>query len=450
MAEKQKNSSGKSTMWKKIAVIVLEAAFLAILCVGIHFASFAVRILDIVHSDPGASASDPTKVVSGDRSSLAGIGADDQRPHFSTGGETAATEDPGSSSQESETPRPTPDVEPPPTDPPTEPPTLPPDTLEGMKGYLTIAAFGIDSGANYRVMENGEYKDWMNGDVVMIMALNLETYELKLVSVYRDDYVRVPGDDRPAKMGDLFTRYSYYNHNSKAAGGEGCTAVLNYNLDLNITDYVVVNWNVVADAVDMMGGLEVPVSLRMAREMNGYITETMLTIGRESGTIDVWNNTIYAPDADLDAEVPILLDGVQTVAYCRVRNVGGNDYARTQRQRYILGLMLQKAKQQSLSTLMEMVEVLSQEIYTNIDNSTIVSLAMHVIARNPRITFTDSDAYPHEHYWTNYYAGYVYTKNVLAAVTRLHQFLYGDSGYTPSATIHAIQEHIDYMLNNGF
>ena len=60
---------------------------------------------------------------------------------------------------------------------------------EMMKGYWTVALFGVDS-------RNNSVGKGNMADVIIICNINQETGEIKLVSVFRDTYLSV--DDREA------------------------------------------------------------------------------------------------------------------------------------------------------------------------------------------------------------------------------------------------------------
>lgn len=478
-AVKKSSDKKKKSLAGRIAVIALEVLALAVICVGIYAVSYVSRILALLHTDITPGGTQVVEETGPRRQGLPGIGeavlingteapteprqlppnlieptfnwpsqpgtsavptqSGPTAPDPTATDPTRATQTAPSSSTETQPP-----TKPPATAAPTaaQPSTqaLPPDVLKGMEGYLTLAVFGIDGGKTWRVDDAGNVMDWMNGDVVMIITVNLKTYEVKMVSIYRDNYFMME-DGKYDKVTDIFTRYSYFNHNSAAAGGAGTAKALNLNLDLAIDNYAVVDWTVIADVVDLMGGLEVPVSQLEAESMNDYIEETGRIVGRE----------VIKMQGSYSESKPTKLDGIQTVTYCRIRNVGHADYARTERQREVVGLMLQKARTLSIGKLMDIVEVVAKEIYTDIDNATLLSLVMHVLTE-PRLNITGTQGYPKTTAWTNYYKGYVYSKNVIESVTELHQFLYNDYEYSPSATVRAFYEHILYMMSlpDGF
>ncbi len=58
------------------------------------------------------------------------------------------------------------------------------DAEENMKGYWTIAIFGVDARDN-------SIEKSTNSDVIILCNINRDTGEIKLVSVYRDSYLNI-------------------------------------------------------------------------------------------------------------------------------------------------------------------------------------------------------------------------------------------------------------------
>ena len=132
------------------------------------------------------------------------------------------------------------------------------DVAEQMKGYWTIALFGVDSRGN--VVTKGT-----NADVNMICNINRDTGEIKLVSVYRDTYLNV------SKEGT----YNKLNYAYAVGGPEQAIETLNRNLDLEINDYMTFNWKAVANAIDILGGVDIELSKAELYYINSFITETV-------------------------------------------------------------------------------------------------------------------------------------------------------------------------------
>ncbi len=117
------------------------------------------------------------------------------------------------------------------------------DTVaQNLTGYRNIAIFGVDS-------RSDDYGIGNRSDCIIIASINNDTKEIKLVSVYRDTYVNIEGHG----LDKITHAYSY---------GEAPLAIktLNKNLDLNIDEFVTVNFNSVAEAVDQLGGVQLSIT----------------------------------------------------------------------------------------------------------------------------------------------------------------------------------------------
>ena len=89
-----------------------------------------------------------------------------------------------------------------------------------MTGYKTYVLFGIDTRG-----EGSQYSA-QNSDTMIIVSVNNDTKEVRMVSVYRDTLLNV-GDDTYTKANAAYA----------LGGPEQAITMLNTNLDLDISDY---------------------------------------------------------------------------------------------------------------------------------------------------------------------------------------------------------------------
>lgn len=220
------------------------------------------------------------------------------------------------------------------------------ETEDLLDDYTNIALFGVDN------RSNGNYESG-NSDSIMICSINNTTKEVKLVSIYRDTCLDVDGDE-------TFRKCNYaYNH----GGPQEAIEMLNRNLDLNIQKYVSVDFYALAEAVDALGGIELDITSEEASYMNGvggYIALTSEITGRRSGNVSTGVQTV---------------DGVQAVAYCRIRYTAGGDFGRAERQRTVLQQMVAKLNGASLGELNDLINAVFDDIGTNFKLNQIVTLA---------------------------------------------------------------------------
>lgn len=277
------------------------------------------------------------------------------------------------------------------------------ETKEIMKGYTTIALFGLDNRSNGNLSKG-------RSDVIMIASINNDTKEVKLCSVYRDTYLDVGGG-------------SFRKCNAAYANGgaEAAINMLNKNLDLSITDYVTVDFNSVVSCVDLLGGVTIAeITDLEAVLMEGYIKEINKLTKHNSPQLSGGGTNVT-------------LDGVQACAYSRVRQTAGDDYKRTERQREVIEAMVKKAQSADLKTLNSLIDTVFGDIQTSFSNAELISLAAQIF----NYKFGETSGFPFEkNGMTLGSKGSIVVPITLESnVVELHKFLFDEQDYTPSETV---------------
>ncbi len=277
---------------------------------------------------------------------------------------------------------------------------------ENLSGYRNIALFGVDSRDDNLGRGN-------RSDCIIIASINNKTKEIKLLSVYRDTYVQIEGHG----LDKITHAYSY---------GEAPLALstLNTNLDLNIKEFVTVNFDLVAEAVNLLGGVDINIEQSEIQYINEYIDSTSSSTGIASKHITKTGMQT--------------LDGVQAVAYSRIRYTAGGDYKRTERMRDVLTAMLQKIKTKSIGEINNFLDVILPKVYTNIEANDIIALIPDMM----NFKVTDSIGWPYETKGITLSAWYGVPVTLEENVTRLHEELFGEENYTPTATVQEISDSI--------
>lgn len=286
-----------------------------------------------------------------------------------------------------------------------------------MKGYRNIALFGVDSTV-------GELTKNTRSDTIMIASINQDTGECKLVSVYRDTYLNLSNDT-----------YNKCNAAYAKGGPEMAINMLNMNLDMNITDFVTVGFAGLTDTVDALGGVYIDVDDAEIKHVNSY-QQTMAENLKRS----------YTPVSSTGYQ---LLNGLQATGYCRVRYTAGDDFKRAERQREVLMAVADQAKKASLSQLTSTASSVFEETYTSLDLSEITEMLGEVNT----YYISDQAGFPQE---SNRATGTIGSKGSCVIpvsleenVKWLHQFLFDDYDYEPSATVKRCSEKI-YSDTNGY
>lgn len=277
---------------------------------------------------------------------------------------------------------------------------------ENLSEYRNIALFGIDS-------RSDDYGLGNRSDCIIIASLNNKTKEVKLISVYRDTYVQIPGYG----LDKITHAYSY-------GGAELAIKTLNTNLDLNITEFVTVNFDSVADAVDNLGGIQINITSEEIQYINDYIEATSQITGKSSSYITTAGKHT--------------LDGVQAVAYCRIRYTAGGDYKRTERMRDVIEAMVQKLKTKSLTELNNFVDIMLPKVYTNITMGDIISLVPSATS----FKIGTSMGWPYETKGITLDRWYGVPVTLESNVIKLHTEIFNDENYVVPAKIQTISNKI--------
>lgn len=296
-----------------------------------------------------------------------------------------------------------------------------------LTGYTTYALFGID-----RRTKNANYTG-ENSDTIIIASVNNDTKEVKLVSVYRDTLLNVGSDT-----------YSKANAAYAFGGAEQAISMLNTNLDLNIRDYATIDFNALTAAADALGGLDMPLSYAEIVHMNSYCKEVSEETGKSYTPIE----ELETPPEDQEAIYGTYhLNGVQVTSYCRIRYTASLDMGRTERQRRVLQMLVDKAKQAGLTSIFNLMDEVFPMVTTSLSKTEILQLIPSVIG----YSMDETTGFPQNFKFADINKGSVIVPtSLISNVEELHKFLYGDdTGYTPSPTVAAYSNRIDEIVANG-
>ena len=260
--------------------------------------------------------------------------------------------------------------------------------------YRNIAIFGVDS-------REDDYGKGNRSDCMIIASINNETKEVRLISVYRDTYVNIQGHG----LDKITHAYSY---------GEAPLAIntLNTNLDLNISEFVTVNFDSVSDAVDELGGVTINIENEEIKYINEYIDATaQITHKTAKHVTSAGRQT---------------LDGVQAVAYSRIRYTAGGDYKRTERMRNVIEAMANKLKSKNIMEINNFMDEILPKVYTNISQKTVMSMIPDMM--NYKVS--TSIGWPYEVKGITLDRWYGVPVTLESNVVKLHQDLFDDPDYT--------------------
>ena len=239
-----------------------------------------------------------------------------------------------------------------------------------------IALFGIDA-------EDGGIG---RSDCIMVATLDTENKKLKVSSLMRDSYVDIEGHGTDK-----------INHAYAFGGAELAIKTLNQNFDLNIEDFVAVNFTTMPQIIDKIGGITVDITSEEVPHIEG-----------------------------IDSEGTYNLTGDQALAYSRIRYATGGDYVRTERQRTVLSKMLEKILNMNPIKYPGLLNEILPMVKTSLTSSEILELGSEVIAiGSPSL---EQERFPLDGYCEGKMINEVYylTFDKEATVNQMHEYIFED------------------------
>ncbi len=208
-----------------------------------------------------------------------------------------------------------------PTATPSPTPVTLPQGLGAQDGAtFTILLIGTDA---YQTTDKGR------SDTMLVAQCNVQTGEVKLVSFLRDLYVQIPG---------------YYKTRLNAAyvfgGAELLKKTLQKNFGVTVDRTLAVNFSIMVELIDRLGGVTVDVSEKERKQLNSILK--------------FYNTHNGYPEDDqlLYESGDQLLSGKQALCFSRIRKID-SDFQRVSRQRKVLMAIYKRARETDIFTLSE-------------------------------------------------------------------------------------------------
>ncbi len=262
------------------------------------------------------------------------------------------------------------------------------EVKESLSGYRNVVLFGIDDVDGYTG----------RSDCIIIFSINENTKDVKMTSIYRDTYVEIPGHG-----------YTKINHAYAYGGANLAMNTINRNLDLNITEYVTINFKIVKEIVDEIQGVTISVTSEEATQIPGITSAGTYT-----------------------------LTGEQALAYGRIRKID-TDYKRTERMRTVINAVFNKVKKMSISKINNISDKILSEIHTNVTKEEITEIIKYISSYN----IENSIGWPYQvtgkiinKVW------YGVPKTLKESVQKLHKELFEEENYNTSKIVNNINNEI--------
>ncbi|WP_300902897.1 LCP family protein [uncultured Clostridium sp.] len=239
-----------------------------------------------------------------------------------------------------------------------------------------IALFGIDA------TEGNDGRS----DSIIIATIDATHNKLKLTSIMRDSFVTISsrGQDK-------------INHAYAFGGPQLAIKTLNENFDLNIEDFVAVNFTTMPKIIDKLGGVTINITDEEVSRVPGIYT---------AGTYN--------------------LTGQQALAYSRIRYASGGDYVRTDRQRTVLSKVFEKLISTNVTQYPSILSEILPMVKTSLEYSEILDLGNKVLKMG--VTNLEQERFPKDGYSQGQTIDGVYylTFDKEQTVKQLHDYLFED------------------------
>lgn len=218
-------------------------------------------------------------------------------------------------------------------------------TLPDNKDVYNVLLIGVD---RRDASWNG------NSDSMIIFSINKKNRSLHMTSMMRDLYADIPG----IGVRKLNNAYA-------VGGGPLLVETIEKNYKVNIDNYAAVDFIAMSKIIDALGGITLTVTDDEARLADGLIMDMcqLQNISYEGHLFGGGAGTYEC-------------DGLMTVGYSRIRYTGNSDYERTERQRMVMGRLMEKVRAMSAGELNAFVTKILPYVTHNIPSTTILSLLM--------------------------------------------------------------------------
>ena len=285
-----------------------------------------------------------------------------------------------------------------------------------LSNYRNILILGIDR-------REGENIEACRSDAMIVISINKETGDVKMISVVRDSFLLL--DEAGTQRIDKLTHAHAYG------GPENTMRAINRNLDMNISEFLRVDWKTVADFVDGLGGLELTIHDYEIKEMNKYIKDT--------------NKSLNGDRTPIKKAGKQRLNGVQVVTYCRIRKVGDGDSERASRIRNTIKATITQGRKAGLKKLNAACDNAFSQITTNLSTNDLI----HLLWDNKSVNFKDSVGWPYT--WDGAQLNGIWYDvpiTLESNVVDLHEDIFGQKGYEPTERVKEISESVS--AESGF
>ncbi|MBC8062339.1 MAG: LCP family protein [Clostridiaceae bacterium] len=269
-----------------------------------------------------------------------------------------------------------------------------PDDSASKKGdtITNILLLGIDS--------RDPNSDVGRSDTIMILTVDEKNDKLKVTSIMRDSLVSIDGHGQEK-----------INHAHAYGGALLALKTVNQNYNMNIMNYVQIDFFGLEKIIDSVGGVDIDVTAAEVPVANSYIKE-IAAIEKKQPTL--------ITTAGLQT-----LSGIQAVGYSRIRYVGRSDFQRTERQRTVLSVLFKKLSTKNITDIPGVADKLLPCVETSLKSEEIMSFAKYILTHG--MSNIEQSRVPYDGLYKNEIVNKmdVLTWDKQKTIDKLHEFIFG-------------------------
>ena len=193
-------------------------------------------------------------------------------------------------------------------------------------------------------------------DTMIILSIDKKNKKVTMTSVLRDTFVKIPG------VGNNRLNAAFV-----FGGPKLLFKTFDQNFGIHLDKYVQIDFYNFVRLVDAVGGVD----LKLTRDEINLMNKTYIPYINKNTNKKNTSNRINPNKSGV-----YHLNGVQTLAYSRIRYIG-TDFARTERQRKVIAQIIKKTKKLSVSEINDLADIVLPMISTNLSQGEVMSLLLN-------------------------------------------------------------------------
>ncbi len=271
--------------------------------------------------------------------------------------------------------------------------------------YRNVLLIGIDRRGN---------AGNSSADTMMIATIDKAHDRLKLTSLLRDTLVEIPGQPD----------YNKLNAAMAYGGTKLLMETIGQNYRLTLTEYVMVDFNMFIQLIDVMDG----VTVEMTTEEISAANDCIAGLNKQWGVEYLWDGFIFAEAGNVQCT------GKQALGYARIRHLD-SDFKRSDRQYQVLKAMFAKFKSLNAAQQYAILYKLLPLVETNMTNEAILDCAVQALGMRANGILHNRMPADGTYQSGRYDRRSVLLTDITQNAWLMHQFIYSNAENAEDATL---------------